>query len=157
MNIRHGLAIAISGTLWMAIGILLLLKGFSYLLHPSPDITPSLLPYLGKSDQAPLILVSVGLLIGFIKGSLILAKTATRVIKKIESLPNPCSILSVYSPAYLLLLASMVFLGMLFKWLPLAYDIKGVIDIAIGSALINGSAFYFRHFADARRKKLEKP
>ncbi|MES2199635.1 MAG: hypothetical protein V4489_05670 [Chlamydiota bacterium] len=160
MNIRHGLAIALSGTLWMTIGILLLFKGFSYLLHSTPGQVPSLLPYLSsftkQAEQASLILVSVGLLIGFIKGRLILAKTAARVIKKIESLPNPCPILSVYSPGYLMLLGSMVFLGMLFKWLPLAYDIKGVIDIAIGSALTNGSAFYFRHFADAKRKKLEK-
>lgn len=160
MNIRHGLAIALSGVLWMSIGILLLLKGFGYLLHPSPELTPSLLPYLssfGKdASQAPLFLVSIGLVIGFIKGRFILAKTASRVIKKIESLPNPCPILSVYSPTYLILLGSMVFLGMLFKWLPIAYDIKGVIDVAIGSALTNGSAFYFRHFADARRKKLQK-
>lgn len=161
MRIRHGLAIALSGVLWMAIGIFLLMKGFSHLLHTSPDQAPALLPYLGslakQPEQGSLILVSIGLLIGFIKGRLILSKTAARVIAKIQSLPNPCPLSSVYGPSYLILLAGMVCLGMLVRWLPIAYDIKGVVDVAIGSALTNGSAFYFRHFADAKRKKLQKP
>ncbi|MBS0626653.1 MAG: hypothetical protein JSS09_00400 [Verrucomicrobia bacterium] len=161
MNIRHGLAITLSGVLWMAIGVFLLLKGFSHLLHSSPGQEPALLPYIGSfvkdPEQGSLVLVSLGLLIGFIKGRVVLAKTAARVIAKILSLPNPCSFSSIYGPSYLLLLGSMVCLGMLIRWLPIAYDVKGVVDIAIGSALTNGSAFYFRHFADAKRKNLQKP
>lgn len=161
MNIRHGLAIALSGVLWMAIGVFLLLKGFSHLLHSPSDQTPTLLPYFSsfvkEPEQGSLVLVSLGLLIGFIKGRVVLAKTAARIIAKIVSLPNPCSLFSIYGSSYLLLLGGMVCLGMLIKWLPIAYDIKGVIDIAIGSALTNGSAFYFRHFADAKRKNLQKP
>lgn len=159
MKIRHGLAITLSGVLWMAVGILLLLKGFSLLLHPSGQTLPllSFIQALTKdAEQASLILVSLGLLIGFLKGRLVLAKTASRIIKKILSLPNPCAISSIYGRGYLLLLASMVFLGMLLKWIPVPHDIKGVIDIAIGSALTNGSAFYFRHFAEAKRKNLTK-
>ncbi len=160
MKIRHGLAISLSGVLWMLIGVFLLLKGFSLLLHPSSDQAPSLLPYLTslttQPEQGSLLLVSIGLIIGFIKGRLVLAKTATRIIRKIESLPNPCSLASVYGPSYLILLASMMGLGMLLNKLPVPYDLRGVIDIAVGSALTNGSAFYFRHFAEAKRKKLTK-
>lgn len=159
MKIRHGLAITLSGVLWMGVGILLLLKGFSLLLHPS-DQTSALLPFIQSltkdAEQASLLLVSISLLIGFLKGRLVLAKTASRVIKKILSLPNPCSVSSIYGRGYLLLLASMVSLGVLLKWIPVPHDIKGVVDIAIGSALTNGSAFYFRHFAEVRRKNLPK-
>jgi len=158
MKIRHGLAIGLSGALWMGIGIFLLMKGFSLLLHPSPESTPLILPRLGSlvkdPAQASLVLVSIGLVIGFIKGRFILAKTAARIIKKIESLPNPCALKSVYGPGYLILLGCMMGMGIMLNKFSVPHDLRGIIDVAVGSALTNGSAFYFRHFAEAKRKKL---
>lgn len=157
MYIRHALAIICSGLLWMGIGIFLLLKGFSLLLHPEIQGIPLLLPYLTsmttRPEQGSLLLVSFGLLIGFIKGRLILSKTARRIIARIGSLPNPCKLSAIYPTPYLFLLLGMMSLGILFKWLPIPYDIKGIIDIGVGSALMNGSAFYFRYFAEKRHKK----
>ncbi len=155
MKIRHAMAIVLSGVLWMGIGVFLLFKGFSLLLHPVANGSSVLLsflqPFTGRGE-APLILVSLGLVIGFLKGRLILSKTATRIIRGIISKPNPFPIKDLYSKGYLLILGSMCLLGMTLRWVPIAYDLKGVLDVAVGSALINGSAFYFRYFAEKKSK-----
>ena len=142
MKIRHGAAIVFSGVIWMSVGIFLLTKGFSLLLHPTS----------GPVEQTSLALVALGILIGFLKGKFILAKTSARVIAKILQKPNPCSIFSVYSKGYLGLLLGMMAMGMALRWVSIPYEIKGVIDVAIGSALTNGSAYYFRHFAENKKK-----
>lgn len=156
MKIRHGAAIIFSGALWMGVGVLLLVKGFSLLLHPAAGSTSILMSYMGsfaeQKEQASLILISVGLVIGFFKGRFVLAKSASRVIARIVSLPNPCPVFSIYTRSYVILIASMMLMGMSLKWVSIPYDIKGVIDVAIGSALTNGSAYYFRHFAEQKKK-----
>ncbi|SRR3989339_174682 len=155
MKVRQNVAIALSGITWMGIGILLLSKGFSLILTPPLDSNSAVLPflssYVGTAQQASLILICLGLFIGFLKGRLVLSRSASRIIARIVALPNPCSLTSIYPRSYLILLASMMGLGMLFKWIPLPYDVKGLIDVAIGSALTNGSAFYFRHFASQNK------
>ncbi len=156
MKIRQSTAIVFSGLLWMVVGISLLFKGFSLLLHhPVGEVglvIPSLVAQLGQVEQVSLGLISVGLMIGFIKGRWVLAKTAKCVTQRILSLPNLCPISSIYSRSYLIMLSSMILLGVSMKWLAIPYDVKGVIDIAIGSALTNGAALYFRHFAEAKNK-----
>lgn len=152
MKIGRNAAIIMSGLTWIGIGVLLLTKGFSLILSSvSIGQAAVLLPHLqvvaGGFQQAALILVGIGLFVGFLKGRLVLEKSASRIITRIVSLPNPCSLSSVYSRSYLILIASMMGLGMGLRWIPIPYDLKGVIDVAIGSALINGSAFYFRYFA----------
>lgn len=156
MKIRQGTAIACSGIVWMGMGIFLLCKGFSLLLHPPAMqtgwIVPAFVARVGNIDQVSLSLITVGLFLGFIKGKFVLARTAKRVIQRILSLPNPVSIQSVYGRSYALLLLSMILLGLSFTWFSVPYDIRGIVDVAIGSALANGSAFYFRHFAEVKQK-----
>ena len=149
MKVRQGVAIALSGITWMGIGILLLIKGFSFILTPSSlgdgaIFLPSLSSWVGSAQQASLLLMCSAIFIGFLKGRLVLRRSADRIISRILSLPNPCSILSIDPRSYLSLLGSMMALGMGLKWIPIPYDLRGFIDIAIGSALTNGSAFYFR-------------
>jgi hypothetical protein len=150
MKVRQGVAIALSGITWMGIGSLLLTKGFSFILIPSSLgaggalFLPKLSSLVGSAQQASLLLVCVAIFVGFLKGRLVLSRSANRIISRILALPNPCSILSIYPRSYLILLASMMALGMGLKWIPIPYDLRGFIDIAVGSALINGSAFYFR-------------
>jgi hypothetical protein len=38
----------------------------------------------------------------------------------------------------------MMALGLVFRFLPIPIDLRGLIDVAIGSALINGAMLYFR-------------
>ena len=142
--------IAFSGVMWFAVGVFLLLFGvklvvFSALQGASHSPLFSQLCSLVKSpEQAALILVTGGLILGFMKGRIVLAKTVKRVVNRICSIPDPIRFLDVYSLGYLALIASMVFLGMGMRWLSVPSDIRGMIDIAVGSALMNGAIFYFR-------------
>ena len=142
--------ITCSGGVWFVVGVCLLILGvkfvvFSCLEDPSCSFLLTKLRTLTKSkEQSALLLVSSALFIGFIKGRFVLAKTARRVVKKIYSLKEPIALSQIYSLGYILLIAFMVFLGVAMRWLNLSLDIRGAIDIAIGSALMNGAMHYFR-------------
>lgn len=99
---------------------------------------------LGSTQKAATVLIGVALIIGFIKGRFVLVKTVRRVVGRIATLPSPVRLKSAYSPSYWFLIGGMMLLGMVFRFLPLSIDIRGMIDVAIGSALINGAMLYFR-------------
>jgi hypothetical protein len=50
----------------------------------------------------------------------------------------------MYPTYYIAIIASMMFMGMAMRFVPISADIKGIVDVAVGSALINGAMQYFR-------------
>lgn len=149
MKISHSTMIFISGGIWIAIGFFLLQLGIHLLFTETFD-TLTTTPLIGlfkgffSHHEASIVIASIALYIGFLKGKHILAKTANRGIDRIRSLPNPSSISNLYSKSYFLLLGFMMCLGFSIKFFGIPNDIRGAIDIAIGSALINGSTHYFK-------------
>ncbi len=135
---RKQIAIALSGVLWMGIGLMLLTKGLKLLVAA------------GKGEQTTLALISIALLIGFIKGRLILAKTVKRVVARITSL-SQVTFANVYDRKYIILILSMVALGISLKFFHLPPQVLGFVDVAIGSALINGALLYVRSLLSYRR------
>jgi hypothetical protein len=109
--------IVITGISWLCMGVWLLYKGLSL---------------ISKS------------LVGFLKGRLVLSKTVKRITKRIYSLQAPVGFKDAFPVSYWLLIGFMMTLGMGLKFLPISIDIKGAIDVAIGSALVNGAMLYFR-------------
>lgn len=135
MRLKHVPWIVVSGSLWLAIGIFLLTMGLKKIV-------------LGTgSEQTALLFISLGLLIGFFKGRFVLAKTVQRVCHRILSLPAPVPVTQVYGKGYVLLIAGMMVLGMVLKWVPIAPQWIGLVDVAVGSALINGALLYYRRAA----------
>ncbi len=136
-----------SGLLWMAIGLWLLAKGIfliaqgCFLADPQNSFS---FQAFGDVQKGATSLVSLALLLGFIKGRFVLSKTARRVCLRIAALPLPILAKQVYSAPYLILISGMMLLGIAMKFLPIPLDLKGALDIAIGSALLNGSLLYFR-------------
>ncbi len=138
----------------MGIGILLLTKGIRYLVEGGNAVingTQHGFSLIGKisqftksPEQAALILICAALLVGFFKGRVVFKRTVNRVVDRIRSLPSPANLKSIYSKGYIFLIGGMMLLGMSFKFLPLPLDVKGFIDFAIGSALINGAMLYYR-------------
>jgi hypothetical protein len=154
IKLKHTSLIVISGLIWLGIGIYLLQLGINLLMasciHSElsanghyPAVT-YLSAYVGNREGAALILVALGLFIGGIKGRYVLGKSARRGVDRILAFPNPTSLGNIYSVKYYLLLVLMMSLGISIKFLGIAGDIRGVIDITIGSALTNGSMYYFR-------------
>lgn len=120
--------IVVSGIIWLIIGSFLLSVGL-YLL-------------ILQSHEHAIALTFLGLVLGVIKGSFILSKTARKAIKRIFLFPEPISILQVYPPIYLGLIIGMLLLGMGLKWLEIT-SIRGIIDVAVGFALMSASRVYF--------------
>jgi hypothetical protein len=127
MNVRRW--IALSGFIWAAVGLMLLYKGLQF-LSAVPD-----------RDKATWFIAG-GLLVGFIKGRFVLSKTVRRISDRIASLPQPIRFADVYPKSYWLLLAAMMGVGLLMRFVPLEW--RGLVDVAVGSALINGAMLYFR-------------
>ena len=143
LGIKHRSWVAFSGFVWFAVGVSLLYKGLQ-LVTQAVNEPGSFCRKFNDAQQCATILIAVGLLLGFVKGRLILSKTVKRVVSRIASLPLPIRMGQVYSKSYWFLIGGMVLLGMSFKYLPIPIDIRGAVDVAIGSALINGAMLYFR-------------
>ena len=157
-KVSHFTLIFLSGLVWLAVGCFLLPLGLNFIVnsilkenaslpHPVLDF---IAPYAGGLDQAALIWIVFALLIGFLKGRSVFAKSVNRSVNRILALPNPSSLSKIYTPSYYILLGSMVLLGVLVRFT--TQDIRGGVDVAIGSALINGAMLYFRQAWIARRQ-----
>ena len=118
-------AALISGVIWMLIGARLLYTG----LHRVEEVA----------------LIALGLLIGYLKGRFALRKGALRVLNRLRSKEEPMRWTEMYSKGYWGLLIGMGCLGMTLRFVPgIPMEIRGVINIAIGAALLQGSITYFR-------------
>lgn len=160
MRLSKATWIAISGMIWFIIGVGLLTLGLNFIVckaqiefQETTSLIAKIAPLAGGREQAALTLIVIGLIIGFIKSRFVLAKTVRRVVERIVLLNPPIKFSQVYGKGYLLLIAGMVLLGLSMKWLGLPLEIRGTIDVAIGSALMNGAVAYFRN-AFAVQKKL---
>ena len=143
----HANLVFISGVIWLLVGAFLLQFGLKLLLEPAHGPLPFMefiRQFTHEGDEAIVLIIAIALLVGFLKGRHVLRKAAERGIQHICTFPNPTSLFSIYSKRYCLLLLFMIALGMSMKYFNVPHDIRGAIDIAVGSALINGSFSYFR-------------
>lgn len=122
--------INLSGLSWMIMGGFLLFMGSRFLIKS--DVT----------EQLKITFLVSALIIGFLKGKFVLAKSVKRQIKRISELSGPIFLKNIYSKAYYLLILLMIGLGISLRYCPLY--VRGSIDIAVGMALIQGATLFFR-------------
>ena len=149
MRLSPFTALLISFASWLCIGVFLLYKGLSFLVHLVPGTTPSpmldiLSKIAGGNESAVLVCISIGVFIGFMKGRFVLSKTVARISNRFFSFKRSMTLKEMYPVSYLILISSMILLGVSMKWLPVPLDVRGTMDVAIGSALTNGAMQYFR-------------
>jgi hypothetical protein len=157
-KVSHTTLIVISGLVWLAVGCFLLPLGLNFIaqsmsLETAAEGRPvlnNLAPYVGGLEQAAIALIVIALGIGYLKGTKIFSKTVQSSVDRIRSLPNPAPISQIYTKKYYILLGSMVFLGFLVRFL--SNDIRGAVDVVIGSALINGAVLFIRQALTSRVK-----
>ena len=162
LKLKHSSLIAISGLIWMLVGTMLLYMGIGFIIQSSQPIrTESYYPLLnafisffGSIEQAALMIVVLGLAIGYVKGRFVLGKSAYRGISHIRSLPNPAYLTQLYGWKYYVLLSVMISLGISMKYLGIPLDVRGLVDIIVGSALINGAMTYFRFASECNSQSL---
>lgn len=162
MKLSHKTLVILSGIVWLAIGTYLLYMGLNLLTNHTAAVEPHnypllhfLKPYAGTIESAALILVALGLAIGHYKGRYVLGKSARRGVERIMAMPNPARLSRIYSPKYYVLIAAMIALGVSIKYMGVDNDIRGFVDVAIGSALINGALIYFRLSGGAAKSAVE--
>ncbi|MCH9626658.1 MAG: hypothetical protein S4CHLAM2_02840 [Chlamydiales bacterium] len=159
MKLKHRTLIILAGFVWLAIGTFLLTLGLRFIMetlrNPDVALVPgrfSLLAFVNRffpdRQNGVVFLLSFALLLGFVKGRYVLGKTAQRQVNRIFALPNPSSIKNLYTKGHYILIAAMMGLGMSLRFIPITLDTRGAIDIAVGSALMNGAMLYFRSAAN---------
>lgn len=160
----HKALIIFSGLIWLGVGCFLLPLGLNFLLQAvqnthlhTNDSYPLLHLFSSFAlnvENAIVVLIAMGLLIGYSKGRYVLGKSALKGVQRIRSFPDPVELKNIYSPQYYILLGAMIGLGISMKYLGIPADVRGTIDVAIGAALINGSMIYFRQAFEGRRQKI---
>lgn len=143
--------IVISGMLWFSVGVWLLALGTNFIVqkallqpHESLSVVARLAQLTGGRESGAFMWIMLALLVGFFKGRFMLAKTVYRVVFRLRQLPEPISIRSVYRLRDVALIGVMIGLGLCMKWFAVPLEIRGFVDVAVGSALINGAVLYFR-------------
>lgn len=144
--------LAICGTIWLVVGASLLRLGLNFLAN-QPEVHPQSLQVLTwlkgflSHGNAIVLLIATGLFIGYFKGRYVLGKSVENETTRIKSLPNPSPAQHIYSKRSYIIIGMMMGLGILMRFVPI--DIRGLVDVAVGAALINGSILYFKKAAKA--------
>ena len=149
VHLSHKTLMLIAGVLWLAIGLYLMPLGLRYLeaCLTNPGYTPLLAllqGFVSSPDYALVFIIAVALVIGQMKGRVILSKSANREVTRIRSLPDPSPLLHLFSGRFYLLMVIMMSLGMAMTLFSVPLDIRGLIDVIVGVALIQGSLVYLR-------------
>lgn len=151
-KVSHRGLIVISGLIWLGIGLFLFLLGVNFLVASilkenlillTRPILDRLAPMVGDFDSALIALLVFSLILGFTKCRFIFSKTVQKGVDRIISLPNPSALTQIYTKKYLILLGGMMLLGFIFRFAPL--DVRGAVDVAIGTALMSGAFLYFKN------------
>lgn len=152
MNFKQSTLIILSGLVWLAVGGFLLTLGLNLLVGgtyngqlPGPyPWMEGLTPLLGSAEYAAVALIALGMFIGHFKGRYVLARSAHKGALHIRKLSDPAPLHQMYPLKNYILIALMMGLGMSIKALGIPSDIRGFIDVAVGSALIHGAMAYFK-------------
>jgi hypothetical protein len=96
-------------------------------------------PYLGFLDSRHLGFGAIALTIGLLKGKFVLDKTAGRIIDRVDTLeePNPFkSVFQMFGLKIILLIGLMMTFGVGLRAAGVSYEIRGLVYLAIGAALL---------------------
>ncbi len=116
--------------IWTVVGAGLLTMGSVFWFH---------LPYLGDLDARHLGIGGAALTVGLLKGKFVLDKTAARVIDRTTDLneANPFkSIFQMFGGKTIALIASMMGIGVILRAAGVSFEIRGLIYLAVGAALL---------------------
>lgn len=153
-KLSHFGLVTLSGCIWTSIGMFLMPLGLFFLgetLSATPSEVAMNYPlvsmmsgFFGGTETAAVVIIALGLFIGSAKAKYVLSKTVNKGIARILALPNPAYVTNVYGFKYLLLVAFMISLGASLRYFGVPKDVRGMVDVAVGSALITGGTSYFR-------------
>lgn len=129
---------ALAYLIWVFGGIVLLMRGVTYL------VVPAMLDY--NSYGMPMLagLIALALAIGYAKGKFVLSKTARRNIERIDQFTTPQKPILVYSVRSWIVIALMIGISISLNIMAITDLARGLINLAIGFGLIMSSLVYMR-------------
>ena len=126
--------------LWAMVGFGLLMAGLIFLFGQR---TMSSLPGEGSAiGVTEGISFIAALVIGFVKGRMVLPKVARKNIARIQTLPEQSPIYSTFSIKSWMLVLGMIIIGKTIRFLGAPHFVVGAIYAAVGIALLLGSRVY---------------
>ncbi len=163
MRLGHISAIIISGAIWLVVGILLATKGVGLIFQCMSATEFNDLPliklfikYSKTVGNAARHLVILSIMIGYFKARFALSKSVARNVKRLLLMQAPIKLTELFSVGYLFIIGFMAILGMVFRFLPIPVDVRALIDISVGIALINGFLIYLKYSVALKRQKAQK-
>ncbi len=141
-------AMGLAGGMWCCIGVTLLVRGLSFIqMLMENNIQGPLVNFLSRFSlsqafSTPIILLLIGVLIGFIKGNTVLKKAAEKNIVRLIGMEK-IALWNIFPVSGWAIMLVMMVVGMMIKMLGISPDVRGVVLVAVGSALIQGGMTYF--------------
>tara|TARA_B100000686_G_scaffold354723_1_gene466663 strand:+ start:3788 stop:4291 length:504 start_codon:yes stop_codon:yes gene_type:complete len=138
--LKNNSLINIAGFIWVLVGSFLIYRGVVlYGLAAAEQ---------QSTQNAIMISIITGLVIGLIKGRFVLSKTARRNRARIESLEQPVKIYQIFAPPFYGLIAGMILFGVFLRnqnEMFGGYIVVATIYCGIGAALIISSLVYWKN------------
>ncbi len=134
----------IAGSIWAVVGAGLLSLGVRLLRQADEGgaLLSSFAPYV-SIENTIVLLIAFSLVVGFFKGRFVLRRSAEREISRIQKIAKP-SLRHLYSFKLIVLIGVMMLLGLSMRVFGFPQDIRGVIDVIVGFALLQGATTYYR-------------
>ena len=160
---KRSFLLSLLSVVWLMIGIMLLNLGITFIVEciQKADLakeTPLFTFFASfalSSENCAIALLTLGIAIGYIKGNTVMKKAAARNNLRISNLPLYNPLHNLYTRNDLFLILFMMMLGMLMKFLQISLDIRGLVDTAVGTALIQGGMHELRFAREARKQEQE--
>lgn len=147
MYLKRKTLLFIAGGVWFSSGLYLMILGLRFLeASVNTSSTPflSLLEHYLSRDYALVMVIVAAIILGQLKGRSVMTRAALRASNRILHLPEPAHIKNLYSGRFYLVIVFMISLGVVLKLLQLPLDVRGAVDVVIGTALIQGAVVYFK-------------
>lgn len=118
--------------LWLLGGLILCMRGITFLTSMSPEITLTSL----------IITILVSFFVGYGKGKFVLSKTSQKNIDRLNTITTPQRLLAVYSLRSWIMIALMVGIAVSLNLFNVSGMWRGGVNLAVGIALIISSLAY---------------
>lgn len=140
-------------SVWFLVGGMLTYKGLDYLFesvamqmiarHEQP-LLGFFTHLMGNPHYALMQMIFFSIALGYVKGFLALKRSAERLIRNVQPYGAKIPLRIVFPTWYVFVMVAMMLLGFIMKYAPLYSDVRGMIDVAVGFALLSGSTFFIR-------------
>lgn len=135
MNVLRSTHLKMAAGLWGLVGLCLLMAGLMFLFRDTDIAMNAWIAFV------------IALVIGFVKGKIVLPKVAKKNIARIQGLPEQSPVYMTFNAKSWMLVLGMILLGKIIRLLGAPDFVRGAIYVAVGIALLLGSRTYLEERA----------